>query len=184
MPDGGANAVVAGTYSDLKLIRTRSTVQMIIEMPIERAEELVQKFGIPQPGQEIHVAVARLQVPAPNARPQETERSLSAGAAPARAHKSAEAKERYQQQDELAQACTRAGMLSQDARFQSWVDGKWTSAEGTVRSRGSEGAAAYIRRCCGVLSRSEIAAGGRAYERFLALETEWKQASGQMAEAR
>lgn len=60
-------AAMDGCYSDFRIVKTRSVAQLIVEIPIERAAEAVALFGVPQPGQEIHVAVARLNnaVPAP-----------------------------------------------------------------------------------------------------------------------
>lgn len=55
-----ALAGISGTYSDLKLVKTRSVVQIVVEVPIEQAEAVVRAFGIPQPGKEIPVALARL----------------------------------------------------------------------------------------------------------------------------
>lgn len=55
-----SNAIIAGTFADLKTVKTRSVVQMIVEVPIERGEEVVKMFGFPQPGSEVSVAVARL----------------------------------------------------------------------------------------------------------------------------
>lgn len=54
-------AVIKGTYSDFKIIKTRSCAQMIIEVPIEYAEKVVKCFGLPNPAKEINVAVARIQ---------------------------------------------------------------------------------------------------------------------------
>lgn len=53
-------AAIAGTFSDLKTVKTRSVVQMIIEVPIERGAEIIAAFGFPRPGDEVPVAVARL----------------------------------------------------------------------------------------------------------------------------
>lgn len=49
-----------GTFADFKLIKTRSVVQIVIEMPIEKAQAVVAAFGLPTPGEEIPVGVARL----------------------------------------------------------------------------------------------------------------------------
>ncbi len=54
------DAVIQGTFADLKTVKTRSVVQLIIEVPIEQGEEVVRLFGFPQPAAEISVAVARL----------------------------------------------------------------------------------------------------------------------------
>lgn len=53
-------AAIAGTFADLKSVKTRSVVQLVIEVPIEQAEAVIRAFGYPQPGHEIPVAVARL----------------------------------------------------------------------------------------------------------------------------
>src|SRR5579859_2923411 len=96
-----SNAVIDGCFADFRLVKTRSICQLVIEIPIERAEEAVQKFGLPLPGQEIHVAVARLtaasEVPAPAVPPSVAPMPFgnSAGAS-GREHKSAAARERYQ----------------------------------------------------------------------------------------
>ena len=54
-------AAISGNFADIKLVKTRSVVQMVIEIPIERAKDVTDAFGWPQPGSEIHVAVARLK---------------------------------------------------------------------------------------------------------------------------
>lgn len=66
-----ANAVVAGTFADLRTVKSRSVVQMVIEIPIERGASVVEMFGFPQPGEEVLVAVARLmpQPAAPEPQP-------------------------------------------------------------------------------------------------------------------
>jgi hypothetical protein len=56
-----ADAVFQGTYSDWKLVKTRSVVQIVIEVPLEQAQHVYQVLGgMPQPGAEMPVAVARL----------------------------------------------------------------------------------------------------------------------------
>ena len=54
------NAALQGTYSDLKFIKTRKVVQMVLELPIEQGDKLVEIFGVPQPDNEVRVAVARI----------------------------------------------------------------------------------------------------------------------------
>ena len=54
-------AILQGTYHDLKLVRTRGVAQIIIEIPLEAAPAFVNAFGVPNPSEEIWVAVARLQ---------------------------------------------------------------------------------------------------------------------------
>lgn len=52
--------VLKATYSDLRTVKTRSTCQLILEMPIEALTEVVGLLGAPVPGNEVWVAVARL----------------------------------------------------------------------------------------------------------------------------
>lgn len=55
------DSVMAGTYSDFKLIKTRRVIQMIIEFPIEAHQEFTDAFGLPMPDAEQYIAVARLK---------------------------------------------------------------------------------------------------------------------------
>lgn len=52
---------VAGTYADFKIVKTRNVAQMIIEIPLENGNDVVSKFGLPDPHTEKWVAVAMLQ---------------------------------------------------------------------------------------------------------------------------
>ena len=59
--DGKKRAVIEGTYSDFKLVKTRKVVQMVIEVPVEQSHLITESFGIPQPHEEIYVVVARVR---------------------------------------------------------------------------------------------------------------------------
>lgn len=50
---------IQGNYADFKLVKTRSVAQIIVEVPIERAEQVVKMLGLPVPAKEIPVVVAR-----------------------------------------------------------------------------------------------------------------------------
>lgn len=56
--------VLRASYADLKTVKTRSTVQIILEMPIEALTEVVGLLGAPVPGNEVWVAIARLKTAA------------------------------------------------------------------------------------------------------------------------
>lgn len=84
-------AVIKGTYSDFKLIKTRNVVQMIIEVPIEQAQQITTKFGMPQPHEEKWVAVALLK----------TEPILI--------------------NNDASRAIQQAGVLGQDIAFGTWL---------------------------------------------------------------
>lgn len=51
---------ILGSYSDLKVVKTRSVVQVIIEIPLERGDEVTGLLGLPQPNAEIPVAIFRM----------------------------------------------------------------------------------------------------------------------------
>jgi hypothetical protein len=55
--------VLRATYADLKTVKTRSTCQLILELPIEALTDVVALLGAPIPGNEVWVAVARLMTP-------------------------------------------------------------------------------------------------------------------------
>src|SRR4051794_33494293 len=54
-------AAIQGTFADFKLVKTRRTVQIVIEVPIEQADQALAALGgLPQPAEEKWVAVARI----------------------------------------------------------------------------------------------------------------------------
>lgn len=54
-------AVTTGTFSEVRFVKTRSVMVIHIEVPIEAADMALQALGgVPQPGKEVAVAVARL----------------------------------------------------------------------------------------------------------------------------
>jgi len=57
------HCAIAGTFADAKAIKTRSTFQIVVEIPIEQADHALERLGgWPQPGKEKHVAVMLLNV--------------------------------------------------------------------------------------------------------------------------
>lgn len=56
-----AAAAFRATYTDWKLVRTRSVVQIVLEVPVEKSGEAYDVLGgMPSPGSEIWCAIARL----------------------------------------------------------------------------------------------------------------------------
>jgi hypothetical protein len=53
--------VLKATYTNIKPVITRSTVQIILEMPMEAMTDIVNLLGPPMPASEVWVAVARLR---------------------------------------------------------------------------------------------------------------------------
>lgn len=97
------NAIVSGVFSDFKLVKTRGVAQLVIELPLERAANALEMFGVPQPGEEIHVAVARLHQEQPQPKPK---RSF----------------------DDMSPA-QQAGLLCNDKDFSRFIRTKKTDAE-------------------------------------------------------
>lgn len=54
--------VFAGTYADWRLVRTRGVVQVVLEVPLDKADAAYQVLGgMPDSGKEVWFAVARLK---------------------------------------------------------------------------------------------------------------------------
>lgn len=54
------DAAFHATFHDLKFIRTRKVVQVVLEAPLEHAPHIIEVLGTPNPAEEHWVAVARL----------------------------------------------------------------------------------------------------------------------------
>lgn len=167
-------AALAGSYADFKLVKTRAVAQLVIEIPIEQAEAAIKMFGIPMAGTEIPVAVALIDitVPAP---------AMVEAAAMHKKMVALQASERgreaYSAKDAMEQATARACIMCKDLKFQLWA-----VKSGTVRE--PETTADWLRRQLGINSRNEISSDFRAFQSFLALETQFKMDTGQLAEMR
>jgi hypothetical protein len=56
-------AVTQGTFADFRLIKGRKICQIVIEVPIEQADQALSALGgLPQPATEAWVALARLEI--------------------------------------------------------------------------------------------------------------------------
>jgi hypothetical protein len=142
-------AVAQGTFADFKLVKTRSAAQFVIEIPLELADQALKALGgVPFPGKEVSVAIARLtEQAAPSA--------SGAASPPERAGK------------DIHPLIKSAGALANDPRF-------WTYS-GT---KNAIGAAEYIRFECNVKSRAEFGTdenAGKRYKSLYAMFAEWLQ---------
>lgn len=151
-------AAIQGTFADLKSVKTRSVVQMVVEIPIEQAERVVSMFGFPQPGAEIAVAVARLDpenVKAPPAPPDKP-------------------KKRFEDYSLAEQA----GMRCDDSRFRDFLEHRYGEEipVGEVTS--------FVRLICGVKSRVELNEDVGAAEVWKSINAEYEQWAGLAPQAR
>lgn len=143
-------AAVAGSYADLKLIKSRSVAQLVIEIPIEQAEQAVAAFGIPQPGKEVAVAVALLKQ------------------SPTIEHEPRQEKRRFHDMPLPQQAA----LLCNDKAFARWLTGDPTVVPEEVAER--------MRRRLGITSRSLLATSEEAARRFIAMRDEFEVAAGRL----
>jgi hypothetical protein len=153
-------ALVIGTFSDLKIVKSRSVVQVVIEVPLEQGEKVIQAFGMPQPGSEVPVVVARLKT-----QPE----APSKGANPDR---SAAAKDRFRSLPPPEKDRAKCGVLCASSGFQRWIGAK-----------DEEEATKIVRSLIGG-SRSLISEDEAVHAKWIELLTEYELATGQLAEPR
>jgi hypothetical protein len=143
-------AAFKACFTDWKLIRGRKVVQVVLELPLEQADDAYQALGgMPDPGHSVWCAVARLN-------PETTQ-------IPAR---KPPAEKRLIQQ---------AGICCADPRFRAFlVEERFVDAG----SLSEEEAASGVRSICCIKSRSEIAPGTEAatrWERIYGRYLAWRE---------
>lgn len=118
--------VIAATFSEWKMIKTRKVLQIVLELPLEQQGEVYQTLGVPLPDQEIWVAVARLD--------------MKAGAV-----------KQVEDMRPAAKLSQLAGILCHEGGFQRFVAEQLGDHEAS-----EDNAADYIRLVCSVKSRADI----------------------------
>lgn len=170
--------VFRASYADWKLIKTRSVIQVVLEVPIEQADLAYQVLGgMPSPGAEQWVGIARLKQES-DAIPAGAVMAIESGATdrrdgqedqPVKPRKPVAADKRLAQQ---------AGICCSDPVFRAWA--RETYPEFMCRwSHGcdEQNVTLLVRGLCGVETRADITPGTNAasrwddiYSRFVA----WK----------
>lgn len=165
-------AAIAGSFADAKIVKTRSTLQLIIELPIEQADAALKALGgVPQPGREKPVAVALLDTDAITSGPLAA--TPAAPTPPPDEVHQAPAKQRKPGAASSQDGVVRqAGILCNDRQFQLWLARKRHPVIDSFEL-GPEGAAKNLRIMCRVDSRREFAQPGPARDRFLKLADEF-----------
>ena len=191
--------VIEGSYADFRLVKTRSVAQLVIEIPIERAAAFIEAFGIPLPGQEIAVAIARLVEIGDDEQPvepvehvlstnranggharaealsPERRKEIASEAAKARWKKASErGKAAFRAKSDMEKDVTRAAMLIKDERFQYWMVAEPDEIE-TDRC---------LKETLNITSKREIATDPVANARFRTMVTTFLAETGQLAEVR
>ena len=140
--------VISGTYSDFKIVKTRSVAQIIIEIPLEAGQSAIDLLGLPNPSSEVFVAVARLQ------------------SQPRIDLKASEPKGRSYAQE--------AGILSNDPAFHLFIQAPDLGPDSEFVTIAAE----YIREKCDVASRRDLTEGtpeGAAFRDLKAEFNAWKE---------
>ena len=145
-------AAFKASYADWKLVKTRACVQIIFEIPVEKANEAYEVLGgMPFSATESWFAIARLK--------QQQEETNTATIKPAPVSLPVRAPK--------SPLVTRAAMLSNDPMFWKYLGEK----EGKLV--GKDGAANHIREWCKVESRKDIQPGTEAALRLDLLQTDF-----------
>lgn len=190
------------SYSDFRLVKTRSVAQVVLEIDIARAEEFVTAFGLPIGGEERPVGLALLNPEGGEATLSPGEKGISnlsrlsngapaaeqsAGSGGVHAEVAPPETSPRRAWDTLS-AQQQAGIRCADQQFQEWL-----LRESPDQSRapimGSAGewerwAIAEIRLRCNIISRREFATDDLARARWAAIDTSFRQRPGQVAEQR
>lgn len=208
-----APIAVRASYADFKLLKTRSVYQIILEAPIEQAEDFVTAFGLPMPGAERPVAVALLN---PSSGPpivtpevpgdgEGADKPVVASPQAAGGHARAAALE-PERRSEIArtaadtrwgkrdapQRCPTAApdrlvqyvaIACGDPKFRTWLK-SYIGFANVVDDLDHQGAIAVVRQLLGVKSRAEISTNPVAREKAKDLMFEYDQAMGRATEDR
>lgn len=147
---------VLGTFADCKIIKTRSVLQIIVEIPIEQADEALKALGgIPQPGMERWIGIALAK----------TERQQLGAAAAANTSGTTKPHRPFQSL-KLSQ---QAGIRSNEGQFMDFLversitifPERWTPAD-------------EIKSICTVGSRSELDTNEIAGAKWKKLEADYQ----------
>ena len=152
-------AVIRATFSDWRPVKSRKVLQLILEVPVEQTEQVLQTLGAPMPDAERWVAVALLQPekPAQNAVPDRQAVAYAPG------------RRRFSELPRSQQA----GIRCDDPEFARWA----------IRNWGMEGdsAADVVRWRCQIASRAELDTNNRAARIWDEIDAQFLQDTGRMA---
>lgn len=140
-----APAAMQADYCDLRFVKGRKVIQVVLELPIEAGAQFVSMFGTPDPSKTVPVALARLGAPAQSA--------------------PAEVPKERRKWDELSIA-QQAGIMCNEKGFQRYISESLNKRPDEVDT---DAAATYVRTLCGVNSRAHIEGNETAERKFRAL---------------
>lgn len=164
---------IAATFSDYRTVKSRKVLQLIFEVPLEKSAEAFLVLGFPMPDDSSWVGIAKLDP------------KLMTPGQPKGEASSEQSRAAYAMKGGAEKAVTRASLLCKEMKFQRWLERHCAAKDIiTEAEAGEEATAELLRACIGVSSRNEIASDPAACQRFLAVETQYKLDTKQMAEVR
>lgn len=144
-------AAFKAVYSDMKLVRTRSVAQVVLEIPIEQTKAFIDAFGVPVPGKETWCAIARLDL-------------TKAASEAAKAEKPA-------RKWEHISPAQQAGIRCEEKPFRVFLVETIAQEKSDLNE---EEAAEAVRAFCGVMSRSDIGKTERSSNAWHKLDTDYQ----------
>jgi hypothetical protein len=140
-------AVIDGSLVDVRNVNQHKCVRLIVDVPAERAREVIDAFGWPTMVNPVSVAIARLTEQASQQPRQAVTQTAPAGA------------KSYAQ---------RIALLCQDRRFQKFLQDR-TGLELNCEARVAD----YVRDLCEVQSRAEIVEGSQPGMKWRSLAADY-----------
>ncbi|MBI1425815.1 MAG: hypothetical protein GC149_20520 [Gammaproteobacteria bacterium] len=180
------HAVIQGSFAEFKTVKTRSVAQIIIEVPIEASNHTLAALGgIPMPGKEQPVAVARMNADSVKRENKESEPQPAQGFASQTDSGPAGQNDRSgipsphkpkHDWDDLAYP-QRAGIRCGASKYRMFLFAEYPaeSKDAFAETQDhAEAAAIVLRKICGVSSRSAIKAGTEAAKAFDHIESQYQ----------
>lgn len=152
MPDA---AIIEAEYVEWRMVKTRSSLQLIFEVPLEAQQRVMQALGVPLPNVSTPVAICRLvdvAARAPRQIVQGTQEPLEAD--PPRPPRP--------MSQLSAMTCNEGGF---------W---RFLAEKGDYQVKNADDAAQYVRLICGVKSRAEFDTNVHAAGKWRDLKAEYE----------
>lgn len=173
-----APAAFKATFSDFRLVKGRKVAQIVVEVPIEEADNALKALGgIPRPDIERWVAVARLSPVASIPESAAIAGADDAGASPQKQPAAATGETKERRPFHTLPLPQQVALRCADEAFREWI----AMMEGVQSEVVDDAfAAAWVREKCDVHSRSEIKPGSLAAIAWGKLEARFLQDIGRM----
>jgi hypothetical protein len=153
------NAAMQADYCDLKIIKTRKVIQVVLEIPQEAGDAFIAAFGLPRSDKNVPVAIARLNTVSRPAATATTESAVTTDVIRPKGGK-------------LAQ---RAGIVCGEAAFHKFMGLQYPRNDwGPLKKFDEELTTIRVRELCGFIdSRAELDHNPDAARKFNNLMAEY-----------